>query len=192
MAASEPLNEYSFDPTDALWVETEGCVYGYLLQPFDITDGELLKILVQNGESNKYYLGLTEASCIKDGELVVTVSGKNYKLTSTYDYEAMPLCKLATTADELIGSTTVTKPGADYSLAFVIFGKDGKMYTSNAYSSVNEKFDIDITDSIDNSTLSLDITVTGLTYGAGTSLTLSIPTDKINSGNPYLYLLYCS
>lgn len=188
MAAAEPWAEYTFDLMKALWVKTDSFIDGYLLEGYDSSvTGTNLRTIV---DGSSYYIGLQETSTVKDDELIVTVNGKNYKLSTSPKYGLAPLCKLATASDELIGSTKVTKHGSEYSLGFVIFSKDGTMYTSNAYSAITENFDIDLTDSIDESTLSLNITATGLEYGTGGSLTLSVPIDKIDPGNPYLYLLY--
>lgn len=190
MAAAEPWSEYTFDPIKALWVDYgDGHTDGYLLEGYDSTVTGTNIVVVTADRT--YCVRLTETSTIRDDVLIVTVDGKNYKILTKYNYRlTAPLCKLATTSNELIGSTTVTKQGSKNSLGFVIFSKDGTMYTSNAYSAITEKFDIDITDSIDESTLSLNITVTGLESGTGGSLTLSVPIDKIDPGNPYLYLLY--
>lgn len=193
MAATEPWIETSLPSHRVvLWFKGEdGYMYGYLFRSYNSTvTGTKIRATV-GGSS--YSILLTESSTATGGLIAIKANDKIYTVAPSFDYmiTTEPLCKLATTSDELIGSKTVDWLGAAYSIGFVIFGKDGTMYSNNAYYTISsESFDIDITDSIDNSTLSLGITVTGLTSGTGGSLTLSVPVDKIDPNNPYLYLFY--
>jgi hypothetical protein len=185
--ALDPLGIYVADLKKCLLIKNDGgsIIYGYPLSEYDSSvtgthlrvDGDMCVSLKQT---------------TTDGILTVTTNdGTKYTIADQPKRQLFELCELATSSDKLFGKKTITKYNNSElydGFVFAIFTKTS-IYTTNGTTSILQNFDIDITDSIDNSTLSLDITVDAEGY-QGETMNISVPIDEINPGNPYLYLVY--
>lgn len=185
--ALDPMGIYDAELEKCLLIKDDnGFIYGYPLSTYSSTvTGTNLRV------EEDMYIPLKKTTT--NGILTVTTDdGTKYTIADQPKRQLFELCELATSSDKLFGEKTITKYGNSElydGFTFAIFTKTSTYTATNGIPAILENFDIDITDSIDNSTLSLNITVDAEAYQDET-MNISIPIDEIDPGNPYLYLVY--